>query len=142
MERKQRTKILIKGSTEIPQRLAKEIIDQYDVEHIEEPNHGLIMVKMREIAQKSLFYLGEIFVTECKVRIHDVIGIGIVRGDQPKLAYELAVIDAAYNAGLKETKDWKELLLAEEQKIQQKKNQFKSKVLKTKVNFETLDDDE
>jgi alpha-D-ribose 1-methylphosphonate 5-triphosphate synthase subunit PhnG len=139
MKRKKRTEILIKGSFEVVTKLAQEILHKYDIKTIEEPNYGLVMVKVRETARRSLFYLGEIFVAECKVLIGSCPGIGIVKGQAPELAYYLAIIDAAYNAGLPETKDWTAALLLEEERIKQRQEVFKSKVLKTKVSFQTMD---
>ncbi|RFU68994.1 phosphonate C-P lyase system protein PhnG [Peribacillus saganii] len=139
MNRRKRTGILINGSTELAEQLAKEIVDKYEVIMIEEPNPGLVMMKMRETSKRSLFYLGEVFVTECKVQINRCLGIGILKGNDPKLAHHLAVIDAAYNAGLIETFKWEEALLLQQQEINRKKQSFSSAVLKTKVNFETMD---
>ncbi|OIK15126.1 phosphonate C-P lyase system protein PhnG [Bacillus sp. MUM 116] len=139
MRRKRRTEILINGSKEIAATMAKEILDNYDVAIIEEPNNGLIMVKVRESAQKSLFYIGEVFVTECKARINDSLGIGIVSGHDKELSNHLAVIDAAYKAALKETESWEYLLLEEERKINTEKVARMNQVLKTKVSFETMD---
>lgn len=139
MKRKQRTEILINGSKEVAAAMAKEVLDHYQAEIIEAPNDGLVMVKARESAKKSLFYLGEVFVTECKVRINDSIGIGIVTGHEKELAYQLAVIDAAYQAGLKETETWEELLQEEERMIEIERSARMKQVLKTKVSFETMD---
>ncbi|WP_028611517.1 phosphonate C-P lyase system protein PhnG [Paenibacillus harenae] len=142
MQRKKRTEILINGAREIPARLAEQIYERYEVNTIEQPNNGLVMTKLRETAKKSLFYLGEVFITECKVQINNVIGLGIVKGHEPELAYQLAVIDAAYRAELKETASWSEVLIAEEEAIRRKRTLRQSKILQTKVNFETMDDGE
>ncbi|WP_199617695.1 phosphonate C-P lyase system protein PhnG [Paenibacillus alkalitolerans] len=142
MRRKRRTEILINGSREIPARLAQQIIGRYEVKTIERPNNGLVMIKARETAKKSLFYFGEVFVTECKVQIGGAVGLGIVKGHEPELAYQLAVIDAAYQAGLDETKRWQEELTAEEHAIEQKRKARQRKIMQTKVNFETMDDGE
>lgn len=139
MKRKKRTEILIKGSSQIAVRLAQEISDRYEVKRIEEPNNGLVMAKVRETARNSLFYLGEVLITECKVQVGGCLGIGIVKGQDPELAYRLAIIDAAYNAGLKETKNWTEILMNEEEEINKKNEVLKNRILKTKVNFETMD---
>lgn len=139
MKRKKRTEILLKGSFEVVTKLAQEILHKYDIKTIEEPNYGLVMVKVRETSRGSLFYLGEVFVTECKVLIDRCPGIGIVKGQAPEFAYYLAIIDAAYNAGLPETKDWTAALLLEEERIKQRQEVFKNKVLKTKVSFQTMD---
>ncbi|SFG83166.1 alpha-D-ribose 1-methylphosphonate 5-triphosphate synthase subunit PhnG [Desulfotomaculum arcticum] len=139
MNRKKRTEILIKGSVKVAQKLSEEIARKYDVKTIEEPNNGLVMVKARETSKGSLFYLGEVLIAESKVLINGCPGIGIVKGGEPDLAYALAVIDAAYNAGLPETKNWLTTLLLEEESIKQNYEAFKNKVLKTKVNFQTMD---
>ncbi|MEA4924091.1 MAG: phosphonate C-P lyase system protein PhnG [Syntrophomonadaceae bacterium] len=138
MNRKQRTEILIRGSADLAGQLAQEILDLYEVSIVEESHHGMVMVKMRESAQRSLFYLGEVLITECKVMINGALGIGMVKGDEPSLARNLAVIDAAYNGNLPETKPWQDILLAEDSHINQENAQFADSILKTKVNFETM----
>jgi len=139
MNRRKRTEILIKGSKHIAEKLAKEIEEKYEVKTIEEPNYGLVMIKMREEAKKSLFYLGEVLVTESKVQINGKLGIGIVSGNQPELSYWLAIIDASYNGDLEETKGWEKILINEEKKIIEVEKKYQSKVLKTRVSFNTMD---
>lgn len=141
MKRKQRTEILINGSPDIASALAGEIKSRYDIEMMEDPNHGLVMVRVRETAQKSLFYLGEVLVTECKVRISGKMGVGIVKGDEPGKAYDLAVIDAAYAAGLEETAAWSAILQAEISCLENERAAYQAQVLRTKVDFETMDTD-
>lgn len=119
--------------------MANVISEHYQVKVIQEPESGLVMLKVRETSQKSLFYPGEVLVTECKVQIDKAIGIGIVTGDQPELAYNLAVIDAAFEANLPETIGWVELLENEEKMIQAQIADAQQSILKTKVNFETMD---
>ncbi|MEH7272260.1 phosphonate C-P lyase system protein PhnG [Neobacillus vireti] len=140
MKRRRRTEILINGSQKLVEDMADCIKDNYQVKVIQEPESGLVMMKVRETSQKSLFYPGEVLVTECKVQIEGRIGIGIVTGDQPELSYNLAVIDAAYEALLPETIRWMELLLENEEKaIQEQRAADSHSILKTKVNFETMD---
>ncbi|TKC16384.1 phosphonate C-P lyase system protein PhnG [Robertmurraya kyonggiensis] len=139
MKRRRRTEILINGSQKLAETLTKTITEHYDVKVIQEPENGLVMMKVRETSKKSLFYPGEVLVTECKVQINDVIGIGIVTGEQPELSHHLAVIDAAYEANLPETKEWIQLLEHEEQNIIKTKVTENQSILKTKVNFETMD---
>jgi len=138
MIRNKRTEILIKGSAEISVKLAQEVQTSYDVKTIEEPNKSLVMVKVRESAKRSLFYLGEVLITECKVLINGSLGIGMVKGHEPALAYNLAIIDAAYNANLPQIKDWTKILLVEEARINEECEALKNKILKTKVNFDTM----
>jgi len=138
MIRNIRTEILIKGSTEISAKLAQEIQTSFDIKIVEEPNSSLVMVKVRESAKRSLFYLGEVLITECKVMLNGALGIGMVKGHEPVLAYNLAIIDAAYNADLPQTKNWTEILLVEEARIKEECEALKKKILKTKVNFDTM----
>ena len=139
MKRRRRTEILINGSQKVVEDMAYCIKDNYQVKVIQEPESGLVMLKVRETSQKSLFYPGEVLVTESKVQIQGRIGIGIVTGDQPELSYNLAVIDAAYEAMLPETVRWKLLLENEEKVIQEQRAAANQSILKTKVNFETMD---
>jgi alpha-D-ribose 1-methylphosphonate 5-triphosphate synthase subunit PhnG len=141
MNRKMRTEIFIKGSKDILKDLSEQILKKYKLKVIKEPQNALVMVKMRETAQKSLFYLGEVFVTECKVSINDCLGTGIVKGHEPELSYRLAVIDAAYNACLAETIEWENTLEVQRHKLELKKAEESLKVLKTKVSFETMNID-
>lgn len=139
MNRRKRTEILIKGDQNIAEKLALEINKNYEVKVVQESENGLVMVKMREAAQKSLFYLGEVLITEAKVQINEELGIGIVSGNKPDLAYYLAVIDAAYNANIKETSKWNTLLQEEQIRINNEIQNQQLNILKTKVNFETMD---
>ncbi|MBS4192564.1 phosphonate C-P lyase system protein PhnG [Bacillus sp. FJAT-49705] len=139
MKRKRRTEILINSPDELAEELAKEIEQIYLLKVVQEPENGLVMLKVRETAKKSLFYLGEVFVTECKVKIQDSIGIGIVKGDKPKLAYYLAIIDAAYGASLRETRAWTSILEEKEKELLEQKIAHNQEILKTKVSFETMD---
>ncbi|MFM9278325.1 phosphonate C-P lyase system protein PhnG [Paenibacillus jiagnxiensis] len=141
MKRKQRTEILIGSPSGFMKALAEEIVNNYETSVIEEPNPGLVMVKVRETAKQSLFYLGEVLVTECKVQVQGATGIGLIKGDDSEKAYFLAVIDAAYAAGLKETVRWEELLGMEQEKQAVERTHRQRKLQLTKVNFETMDSD-
>ena len=111
MGRHRRTKILVLGKSGLASRLGRLICEKYPVREMEPPNEGLVMIKMRESARNTLFYLGEVLVTEAKVRIGERVGIGIVRGHKPELAKDLAVIDAAWAIPLPECALWESLLL-------------------------------
>ncbi|HWQ41711.1 MAG TPA: phosphonate C-P lyase system protein PhnG [Desulfosporosinus sp.] len=139
MIRKKRTEVLIKGSAAVSKKLAQEILKTYQVITIDEPNNSLVMVKVRESAQQSLFYLGEVFITECKVMIDGYLGIGMAKGHELELVYNLAIIDAAYNANLPETKEWTDVLVLEAGRIKAECERLQNKVLRTNVNFETMD---
>jgi len=106
---------------------------------VEEPRGGLVMLKLRETAKNSLFYMGELLVTEAKVQIEGRMGLGIIAGDDPEAARDLAVIDAACNAGVPETGEWEGLLLAEEERIAVREAQESARIARTTVDFESMD---
>lgn len=139
MKRKRRTEILVKGDKNIAKKISEEIENKYSPKMIEAPNHGLTMVKSRECGQKTLFYLGEVLVTECKVSINGHIGLGIVQGDEEELAYHLALIDAAYESDLAEIPKWHAMLLEEEERIKEEADKKTRQILMTKVDFSTMD---
>ncbi|MDQ2086750.1 phosphonate C-P lyase system protein PhnG [Herbivorax sp. ANBcel31] len=138
MKRRKRTEILINTNENIVKFLAEQILNKYEVVTVEKPDYGMVMMKVRETSKKSLFYLGEVLVTECKVQIKGHIGIGIIKGHKDDMAFYLSVIDAAYNAKLEETKELEKILLLEETKQLKEYEQYKNRILKTKVNFETM----
>jgi len=139
MKRRRRTEILVQGNADLAEKLASQIKQAYTYKVIVKPHYGLTMVKMRESAKKSLFYIGEVLVTEAKVEINEQIGIGIVQGMEDELAMNLAIIDAAYNANLPETQMWTNILVGAEAEINRKKIKRQAELLETKVNFETME---
>ena len=139
MNRKRRCKVLIDGNSKIAEQLATVIKSNYKINVLDVPNNGLVMMKMRENAKQSLFYIGEVAVIEARVEVQGSIGLGVLIGSDSKLAYNLAVIDAAYNANLPEILSWRDILLAEEGLIEKKIKSKTASILKTKVNFETMD---
>ncbi|MGJ9459139.1 phosphonate C-P lyase system protein PhnG [Oceanobacillus sp. CF4.6] len=139
MKRRKRTEILIQGDSKLAEKFAESIIHNYECQEIISPQYGLTMVKMRESAKKSLFYIGEVLVTEAKVEINHCIGIGVVTGMQDELAKNLAIIDAAYKADLLEIEEWEPQLMEAEQQIMKARAKDQAEIFETKVNFETMD---
>ncbi|GAA0432063.1 phosphonate C-P lyase system protein PhnG [Lentibacillus halophilus] len=139
MKRKRRTTILIQGDPSLARSLAEIITTNYDYREIVAPRYGLTMMKMRESAKNSLFYIGEVLITETKAEVNQCIGIGLITGMQDELSKDLAIIDAAYKANLPETKDWEDQLIAAEEQIEKQKAQKQAEIFETKVNFETMD---
>ncbi|CDQ20822.1 phosphonate C-P lyase system protein PhnG [Halobacillus karajensis] len=139
MKRRRRTEILIQERSGLAQHFAEAIIQNYSCQEVVAPQYGLTMIKMRESAKNSLFYLGEVLVTEAKMEINQCIGIGIVAGMKEELAKHLAIIDAAYKAQLPETERWHQKLVEAERRILQEKAQEQAKLFETKVDFETMD---
>lgn len=138
MKRAIRTKVLIEVGQREALEMANEIIGNYEVQEIQPPRQGLTMIKLRESAKNSLFYIGEVLVTETKVRIGNSFGTGIVMEENNDLSKALAVIDAAYKGNLPETENWLHILKELEQKLHNKLEQVKCSIERTKVNFDTM----
>ena len=139
MKRHRRTQILIQSEPKLAEEMASEITERYLVQEMIAPRQGLTMVKMRETAKKSLFYMGEVLMTEAMVEIHGHTGIGMIVGMEEERSKHLAIIDAAYQADLPETTPWSDLLIRAEQELTQKQAREHAQLLKTKVSFETMD---
>ncbi|MFC2946794.1 phosphonate C-P lyase system protein PhnG [Virgibacillus sediminis] len=139
MKRRKRTEILIQADPSLAKNFAESIIRHYKCQEIVAPTYGLTMIKMRESAKQSLFYMGEVLVTEAKVEINQEVGIGIVVGMEEELAKHLAIIDAAYKAEVPETGAWLPELLEAERRITEDKAKKQAELFETKVNFETMD---
>lgn len=139
MKRRERTRILIQGSSELRARLAREVLEHQAVVAVAEPSAGLVMTQMRETAKQSRFYLGEVLVTEAKVRIGESLGLGIIAGDDTEAAYDLAVIDAAFNAGVAPEDRWLSELEEESRRIESRHAREDARILETRVDFQTMD---
>ena len=139
MDRTRRTRILIEGDPQLRRELSARVEGRRSISVVEEPRGGLVMLKLRETAKNSLFYMGELLVTEAKVQIEGRMGLGIIAGDDPEAARDLAVIDAACNAGVPETGEWEGLLLAEEERIAVREAQESARIARTTVDFESMD---
>jgi alpha-D-ribose 1-methylphosphonate 5-triphosphate synthase subunit PhnG len=137
--RSRRTKILIEGSDELRSKLSGIVASRREIAAVEYPRGALVMVKARETAKNSLFYMGELLVTEAKVQVEGRIGIGIIAGDRPEAALDLAIVDAAIAANLEETAGWEELLLEEEAKMLSREANEAARVARTRVAFESMD---
>jgi alpha-D-ribose 1-methylphosphonate 5-triphosphate synthase subunit PhnG len=138
LNKTRRTRILIDYGKATAITMAEIIKEKYPIEMISEPTEALTMIKVRESAQNSLFYLGEVLVTETKVRVAGKLGIGLVKGHETDLSLALAIIDAAYSAELPETEKW-QTLLAELERVGEEVIESRQRELaRTKVNFETM----
>ena len=134
MRRRERTRILVDGDRALARSMASEVESAFPVEVLDDPREGLVMVKVRESAKRQQFYLGEALMTSCRVKVGDAQGLGMVMGDDRQLAFDLALIDAAFSleSGSIDTAQWEEQLRAERAREQAIAN-------KTRVDFSTME---
>jgi alpha-D-ribose 1-methylphosphonate 5-triphosphate synthase subunit PhnG len=142
MTRRRRTRILVLGPASLRRAWAAEIRSLHAVETLEPPRAGLVMGKVRESARRGLFYLGEVLVTEAKVRVAGAPGLGLLRGWDEEGAVDLAVIDAAERAGLKLPTPWLDRLIEAETALEGERATQRFAIEATRVDFQTMDQPE
>ena len=94
------------------------------------------MIKMREPVQNSLFYLGEVIISEASVSIDGTVGRAAAMGDDFEKTLNMAVIDAACNKGNFEDE---KILLEWEAKQNELTEKENAMLQKTKVKFHSMD---
>ncbi|HIV20103.1 MAG TPA: phosphonate C-P lyase system protein PhnG [Candidatus Merdivicinus intestinigallinarum] len=136
MNKRRLSKILAKASPQQVQELAGEIKTQHEITVVKAPEKSLVMIKMRDPVKESLFYLGEVIVSEAIVDLDGAKGTAVLLGDDYEKALDMAVIDAACNKGVFARFDVLEQLEAEQNRRTEQENAL---FLKTMVNFTSMD---
>jgi len=127
---------MFKAEAESISSLSGDIQKDYNITIIKEPSKTLAMIKMREPVKQSLFYIGEVIVSEAVVEIEGVKGMAVTMGDDTDKTLHMAIIDAAINKGIFKGMD---ILLALEQEQLNRVMRENAMHLKTMVNFESMD---
>ena len=140
--RKRRTEILVKNGGTLARHIARDVRSRYGAGVLQNPTEGLVMVKLRERARNSLFYIGEVLVTEAKAEVAGSSGLGLVQGADEGLALDLAVIDAAWNACLPETVEWSSWLSEAAEALGARESEENSRILETRVDFVSMQEEE
>lgn len=137
MNTKTRTHILVHAEEKFLESLLSMI--DVDFKIIEEPHYALVMMKMRDTAQQHLFYSGEVLVTQAKVMLNDIFGLGILMGMNDSKALNLAKIDAVFKNNHVIMHQWILALTNEKQRQDDIAKKEIDQLLNTKVEFETMD---
>jgi alpha-D-ribose 1-methylphosphonate 5-triphosphate synthase subunit PhnG len=141
LTRRRRTRILVEGESGLKRELATEIEAHHKVESAEEPRQSLVMLKIRDGGRNGLFYAGEYLVSEARVVVDGTIGIGVIGGEDEGGARALAIVDAAFKAGLPEAAAWSGRLLGEERRIAEREAEEAARVARTRVSFESMQEE-
>lgn len=136
MDKKRLFKIMSKADPALIAALAETIRNSNDISVVKEPSKTLTMVKMREPVQQSLFYIGEVIVTEASVSLEGTRGIAVAMGDDGEKTLNMAIIDAACNKGV----FMDEGVLLDLERVQTEQEQKENALhLKTMVSFTSMD---
>ena len=136
MDKKRLTRILAKADRQEVAAMAADILKTYRPVILKEPGKTLAMIKMREPVKQSLFYIGEVIVSEAVVEIDGARGVAVVMGDDSEKTLYMAIIDAAVNKGVF---TGMETLLALEKGQNDMVMRENAMHLKTMVSFESMD---
>lgn len=140
MKKSRLTKILIDGNPELLKNISSQVEEIVSVQMERSPKTSLVMLKARDSVSMQPFYMGEVLVTECTVAILGQFGMGVIMGEEPERSYQIAVVDAAFNADLPITESWIPLLEQEEKNIQRRHLMESKMVSQSQVNFDTMED--
>ncbi len=120
--------------------LVQRISEESRVELVKPPQTALVMMAVREPVQGTPFYLGEVLISCCAVRVDGIAGFGATLGEDLEKAYCLAVADAA-RAGQHRLSDaLTELLAREEEERRLRARRESALVARTRVRFETMEE--
>lgn len=136
MEKRRLFKILAKADRTIVINMADKIKENNEVVVVKEPEKALTMIKMREPVQETLFYLGEVIITEATVSVNGTNGTAVTMGDDFDKTLSMAIIDAASNAEVFLEEGTLLELEKEQISIEEKENAM---FMKTMVNFHSMD---
>ena len=132
------------------QALAAQLEHLYRVECVQPTEAGLGLLPWRETALGEVFFLGEIPLTQARVRLHSADkqqceGAATLMDDRTSLARALAVLDAVTAANWPGSDQAEELLQLGEQALQRADATRRALLAQTRVNFSamgTADDDD
>ena len=139
MEKKRFCRILGRASRQQVSALAAPYKEKQRITVIKEPAKSLAMIRMREPVKESLFYLGEVIVCEASVLLGQTKGTAVTMGDDFEKVLDMAVLDAAVNAGIFQEEDALLILEAAQTAETEKENAL---YLNTMVSFTAMDAEE
>jgi len=138
MNRDKRFELIARVNSERICEIAERILGATEVEVIKKPTSGMIMMRFRDTAEKCVFNLGEVLVTEAEVRIDEELGYAMVMGRDPETALAGAILDAAVESGHPLTPEIIDLLRSEEVRRKEVLQKTWAEVATTKVDFEVM----
>src|SRR5699024_105873 len=139
MDRKLWTRVFAKYGRQEAINFFLKYKEELDFDIISGPSEGLVMVKTRENAKNTLFYMGEVLITETKIRHGSVVGTGLVKGSDNELSQAMAFIDLSIKME-QFTTELNEILNTLKNVEANDIAEKTEKILQTKVSFEMMND--
>ncbi len=138
MEKQRLFKIMANMDRDEVSKLAYEVKQNYEITVVKPPHKTLTMVKVRESVKQTLFYLGEVIVSEAIIEIQGTKGMAVTMGDDFDKVLDMAIIDCAFNIQFDGCQNILNQLLKEEHSQRLQKEKINAVHLKTMVNFNTM----
>ena len=141
LPRRERTRILVEGDPGLRRALANEVREAYAT-HESPAVRGMAMIDLRESAKRTRFLMGEVLMHEATARVAGTLGRGMIRGDDPAAARDLAVVDAALRAGVPQTATWTSRLRAESARLAAHRAAEVAVLRRTQVRFDVMQEED
>ncbi len=139
MTKKEMTKAFALAQTQRLQPMYDKLLATYTVKLVKPPYKTLVMLKARESAKNSLFYLGEALASSCVVQVEGHKGFALALGDDFNKVTMMAVLDGAVQAGLPEQADVMRLAETLQQEQAQQRAIENGRILESKVSFDVME---
>ncbi len=134
------SEIVAEGDLGALKKIAGLVADTLPVDVLKDPDGAMVMVRHRDPLEHTPFYLGEVYVTECEVRVDGEFGYGCIVGTGVERALYGALLDAysrlpgERRGGIEEAVST--MLAAEERGIRRRWAEEAGRIASTKVDFE------
>lgn len=143
MDRIEWTRLLVEEGGGLARSLAQEVEDGEGgaVTLLAPPRWELVMLKVRETAQETPFYLGEALMTTCKVEVAGTLGFGALLGDAEQGAYDLALVDAVLSGpqAQRYLERWEPRFEEARRALEREEQLQAQRIALTRVDFETIE---
>lgn len=137
MEREHLNFYLQQADTAELSAICARIEEEAEVELLQKPTAQTVLLPVLDPINGGSFISGEVLVTSAIVHVNAVGGWAMVMDDNPPLAVSVAMLDAAYAAGVR-IDEIVLLALRGKDLHEQKKSVRNSRVKNTKVAFDLL----
>ena len=117
--------------------LCQQIKCREKVQIIQQPTAQTLMLPVDDPVNQGTFYGGEVLVSNAIVRVNEVDGWAMVMDETPVSALSLAILDAAYAAGV-EQKAIDRLVQQGKDRHEQQIQNTETKVAATRVSFDLI----
>lgn len=117
--------------------LCQQIKCRADVQVIQRPTAQTLMLPVEDPVNRGSFYGGEVLVSSAIARVNDVDGWAMVMDENPVSALSLAILDAAWAAGV-EKKSIGKLVHQGEKRHKQIIKKNETDIRATRVSFDLM----